>query len=74
MMSCMLQGHGLRKLLSPSNVAYDDCGLAHEHPLQGLSVVGRVGGLTACHISFLHTRIFYLETLAHSPVPTSLAN
>lgn len=70
----MLQGHGLRKLLSPTNVACDDCGLVHEHPLQGLSVLGRIGGLTACHIGFPHDRIFYSETSAHSPVLTFLAD
>lgn len=70
----MLQSRGLRKLLSPTNVACDDCGLVHAHPLQGLSEVGRIGGSTSCHISFLHTRIFYSETLACGPVPTSLAD
>lgn len=70
----MLQSHGLRKLLSSTNVTCDDCGLVHERTLQVLSVVGRIGGSTACHISLLHTRIFYSETLACSPVATSLAD
>lgn len=71
-MPCMLEYLSLRNLLSRASPGCGDCGLVGAQLLQGLFVVGRLGGITASCIIFLHSK--YSDTPAHRPVPTSLVD
>lgn len=64
MMPCMLQSLGIRKLLI---LHCDDCGLVGTHPVQGLFVVGRIGGISACCISCLLLRYLSPQSCGHLP-------